>query len=94
MGIYDLKVNHLNNPLGFKMDKTVFSWKVRNEKGKKQKSARICVANSIGDLNKKQNLLADTGFNENADSLCFEVPIKGSTPKVVEKVRKVKQQRA
>ncbi len=28
MKLYDLKVNHLRNPLGFRMGRTVFTWKV------------------------------------------------------------------
>ena len=30
MELYDLRVNHLCNPLGYEMNKTVFSWKVKN----------------------------------------------------------------
>ena len=33
MQIYGTKVNHLTNPLGFRMDRTVFSWKVKECKG-------------------------------------------------------------
>ena len=35
MRIAFCKVNHLTNPLGFDMKKTVFSWKVEEAKGKK-----------------------------------------------------------
>ena len=44
MRLYDLKINHLHNPLGFRMERTVFSWKVADAKGVKQESARILVA--------------------------------------------------
>ena len=44
MQIYDLQVNHLTNPLGFKMERCVFSWKVKDAQGKKQDAARIGVA--------------------------------------------------
>ncbi|MCM1299112.1 MAG: glycoside hydrolase family 78 protein [Firmicutes bacterium] len=74
MELYDLKVNHLTNPLGFKTEKTAFMWKVRGAKGKKQKAARICVADSIEKLQKGEFVI-DTGFDANADSLCFPVSI-------------------
>ncbi len=44
MRIYDAKVNHLENPLGFRFTRTVFSWKVADAKGTKQAWARIRVA--------------------------------------------------
>ena len=44
MQIYDMKVNHLTNPLGFRMTRTVFSWKVKNAEGKKQEAARLQIA--------------------------------------------------
>lgn len=43
MEIYSLQVNHLHNPMGYEMQKTVFSWKIRNAKGKKQTAARIRI---------------------------------------------------
>ena len=43
MRLYDLKVNHLRNPLGFRMERTVFSWKVAESLGKTQESARLLV---------------------------------------------------
>ena len=36
MKIYHTQVNHLENPIGFRMERTVFSWKVKESKGKKQ----------------------------------------------------------
>ena len=39
--IYAAKTNHITNPLGFYMEQIVFSWKVKECKGKKQKNARI-----------------------------------------------------
>ena len=44
MQIYDMKVNHLSNPLGFRMPRTVFSWKVKEAKGRKQEAARLLIA--------------------------------------------------
>lgn len=72
MTIYDVRVNHLKNPLGFHMDRTAFSWKVTEARGKRQTAARLVVATDEG---LKQKLL-DTGFDENADSLGWKVPIE------------------
>ena len=44
MKIYHAQVNHLENPMGFRMERTVFSWKVKDAEGKKQSYARIRVA--------------------------------------------------
>ena len=44
MTIYDVRVNHLKNPLGFHMDRTAFSWKVTEARGKRQTAARLVVA--------------------------------------------------
>lgn len=72
MEIYDQKVNHLVNPLGFRMRRTVFSWKVRNAAGKKQAAARIKVAKD-----KNMSLvLVDTGWDETLDSLGSNVLLK------------------
>ena len=69
MKIYDLKVNHLVNPLGFRMTRTVFSWKTVETEGKRQESARIRVAL---DQTMKE-LVADTGADSSADSLGTKV---------------------
>ena len=69
MKIYDLKVNHLVNPLGFRMTRTVFSWKTAETEGKRQESARIRVAL---DQTMKE-LVADTGADSSADSLGTKV---------------------
>lgn len=74
MEIYDLRVNHLKNPLGFKMEKTVFMWKVKGAKGKKQRAARVQAAESPEKL-RNGDFIIDAGFDGNADSLCFPVKI-------------------
>ena len=71
MKIYNMQVNHLSNPLGFRMERTVFSWKVTGSDGKKQTAASIQIA---ADANMK-NLLADTGFQSEADSLGWQIDI-------------------
>ena len=60
MQIYGTKVNHLTNPLGFRMDRTVFSWKVKDAKGTRQHTAM-------------QEILYDSGWEKEADSLAFPV---------------------
>lgn len=72
MEIYACKVNHLKNPLGFAMEDAVFSWKVRNARGKKQKAARIQVA-----LDEAfSQMEADTGFRTELDSLACPVEVE------------------
>lgn len=71
MKIYDMKVNHMTKPLGFRMERTVFSWKVAEAAGKCQEAARICVAADPG----MQNLLFDSGFDREADSLGYRAPV-------------------
>ena len=69
MQIYDTKVNHLTNPLGFRMDRTVFSWKVKDAKGTRQNAARIRIASDTA----MQEILYDSGWEKEADSLAFPV---------------------
>lgn len=42
--IYAAKTNHITNPVGFLLNPVVFSWKVRECRGKNQRCARILVA--------------------------------------------------
>ena len=72
MRIYDAKVNHMTNPLGFVMDRVSFTWKVKEAQGKAQKAARILVA---GDQEMKE-VLFDSGFCPDADSLGFAADVK------------------
>ncbi len=71
MKIYDMKVNHLNDPLGFRMERTVFSWKVKEAVGKRQKEARVVVAADAG----MREILFDSGFEADADPLCFQADV-------------------
>ena len=57
MKIYHAQVNHLENPMGFRMERTVFSWKVKDAEGKKQSYARIRVASDAA----MEHLLFDSG---------------------------------
>ena len=67
MRITSCKINHLKNPLGFAMEKAVFSWTVEESTGKRQAAARIRVCCG-------KETVADTGW-ENLDSLATKVAI-------------------
>lgn len=73
MKLYDLRVNHLCNPLGYEMRKTTFSWKIKEALGKRQAAARI----RIGEKENLDagNLLADTGFLENLSSVASTIDV-------------------
>lgn len=71
MKIYHTQVNHLNNPIGFRMNRTVFSWKVKEAEGKKQSYARIRVASDA----KMEQILFDSGKDADASSLGYEVKL-------------------
>ena len=75
--IYDMKVNHLRNPLGFRMERTVFSWKVEEAAGRGQESARIVVAKD----RELREVLFDSGYDRQASSLAYraEIPLKPRT---------------
>lgn len=74
MRVVDLKVNHLENPIGYNAENYSFSYKVVNAKGKKQISARIEIAE---DENFEQ-LLLDTGDSAEISLIATEldVPVK------------------
>lgn len=72
MQIYDCKVNHLTNPLGFRMTRTVFSWKVKEAVGKHQTEARIQVASDEA----MTQVLNDTGWSKEMDSLASKVEVE------------------
>ncbi len=71
MEVYACQVNHLTNPMGYEMSGLTFSWKVRNTKAKEQKSAKILIAAD----EKMQEILFDSGADENASSLGYPVDL-------------------
>ena len=75
MKIYHCEVNHLTNPLGFQMDKTVFSWCVGETTAKLQKSARLLVSQNP-DLSQPEY---DSGAAQ-LDSIACVVPPQVSSP--------------
>lgn len=71
MRIYDTKINHLENPLGFRMTRTVFSWKVADAEGKSQIWARIRVAADEAFT----HMIYDSGCDEAASALACPVQL-------------------
>ena len=65
MIIEKLRTNHLTNPLGYGIDRPVFSWVVSESTGARQRSARIRVA-ADADMTR---LLYDSGDREDLSSL-------------------------
>ncbi len=57
MKLYDLKVNYQADPLGIDLTRAVFSWKVKDAKGKAQDWARLVVAEDAG----FQKIVYDSG---------------------------------
>lgn len=71
MRIYDTKINHLENPLGFRLTHTVFSWKVAEAEGKKQTWARIRVA-----MDKAfSQIVYDSGCDGAANALAYPMEL-------------------
>ena len=71
MRIYDTKINHLENPLGFRLAHTVFSWKVAEAEGKKQAWARIRVAEDITFT----QIVYDSGCDKAANALACPIEL-------------------
>lgn len=68
MRITNCKVNHLTAPLGYWMEKPVFSWQVEEAEGKAQTKARLVVR-------RDGETVADTGFAQ-LDSLAEPVEME------------------
>lgn len=66
MKIYDMKTNHLDNPLGFYLPEVRLSYKVDCPQGKYQQAARITIARA-----QDGKMIYDSGLSQNIDSLCF-----------------------
>jgi len=71
MEIVHCKTHHLSNPLGYAMDKPVFSYQVEGAVGKAQKAARVCVSTQA-DMSAP---VWDSGFCANIDSLAYQPDI-------------------
>ena len=71
MKITNLKVNRINNPLGFNLGKPTLSYIVEDTKAKKQVYAQIMVAFE----EMFENVVYDSYKQEGLNSLAFELPI-------------------
>ena len=71
MKITNLKVNRINNPLGFNLGKPTLSYIVEDTKAKKQVYAQIMVA--LDEM--FENVVYDSYKQEGLNSLAFELPI-------------------
>lgn len=74
MEVYGLRVNHLKEPLGYKMEKTIFSWKVRGAKGKKETAVRLRVGEN--EHLQDESAIFNTGFMKGLSSLGTELAVK------------------
>lgn len=77
MQIENCRVNHLKTPVGYRIDSPVFSWKVRDAKGKKQKCARVRISHEKD----MKDCIFDTGYKNDLSSLAFspEITLKPRT---------------
>ena len=70
MRLTNLRVNHVDTPLGFAVEPTGFSWKVEDAgNAKKQRFARIRVMQG-------ENMVYDSGEDVKANSLDYRVDLK------------------
>lgn len=69
MKIERCRVNHLENPIGYELNNTSFSFQVTESMGKRLKRARLFVFTD----EECTNTIADTGMSENIDPLGTEL---------------------
>ena len=73
MRIERCKVDHLINPMGYAMEKPVFSWVVMESDGTKAEASRLIVK-------KGAEVLADTGWVDlNSLATSLELPLEPRT---------------
>lgn len=72
MQIEKLRLNHIENPLGFLLEDLSFSWITTDTQAACQKAARLCIA-SDKDV---ANILFDSGQDENISSISYLVDMK------------------
>ena len=73
MKITQCKVNHLENPLGYRIGKPVFSWAVEGARGRKQSAARLRVWQGA----ERTGCLYDSGWADlNSLAAQAELPLK------------------
>ncbi len=67
MKIIQLETNHMANPMGFRMDSVVLSYKTTESKGKKSIVQKIEIAED----EEFKEMVLDTGWTPDIDSKCF-----------------------
>lgn len=67
MRITSCKINHLTNPLGYWLDRCVFSWTVEEAQGKKPDASRIVVKTD-------NRIIVDTGW-ANLDNIATQLDV-------------------
>lgn len=72
MNIINLKVNHIEKPIGFLMEELYFSYSVYNAKGKKQIAGRVEVAMDEA----FENIIMDTGKDETIKDTKYNCKLK------------------
>ena len=68
MKIRNLRTNHLTNPMGYVLDKPLFTWTAEDSTGLKQRAARVQVSLS----ERFDECLFDSGLTEGISSLGYE----------------------
>ena len=68
MKIRNLRTNHLTNPMGYAMEKPLFTWTAEDSTGLKQRAARVQVSLS----ERFDECLFDSGLTEGISSLGYE----------------------
>ena len=76
MRIFDMRANHIVNPLGFKLEPVRLSYKVDGTAGRKQAAARIVVSKRA-DLNEP---IVDTGRRADISSSSSRGPATTGMP--------------
>ncbi len=71
MKITHCKTNHVINPLGYAMDKPVFTWQVEETLGKTQEAARVIIS-THEDMTRP---IFDSGFSSAISSLAYEADL-------------------
>ncbi|MBQ9504968.1 MAG: alpha-L-rhamnosidase N-terminal domain-containing protein, partial [Lachnospiraceae bacterium] len=71
MKIEKLKINHLENPVGFALETPTVSYKVSGAKGVRQKCARVVLAEDEG----FESIVYDSKDSEEIVSTGFELPV-------------------
>lgn len=68
-----MRLNGVNNPIGYDTSSLSFSWVVEGTQSKSQKSARLIISTDpTCDANKKDQLIHDSGESANINSIDYD----------------------